>query len=226
MASPSRFTGWPAEAFDFYDRLAADNSRAWWAAHKDEYERWVREPMAALLAELAAEFGEGRIYRPYRDVRFSADKSPIKDHQGAVVMLEDSVGYYVQVSAAGLFVAGGWYAPAGQQLSRFRAAVAGGQAGHLRVLLSEVAAAGFDIDGRPLKTRPRGVPADHPDLDLLRYRALTVGRTWPPGLELADRRALTLVRDGWRSIAPLLEWLADTVGPAVDPALDPAHDPR
>jgi uncharacterized protein (TIGR02453 family) len=220
------FTGFPAEAFDFYERLAADNSRVWWNAHKDEYERWVRQPMASLLAELSEEFGEGRIYRPYRDVRFSADKSPVKDHQGAVVMLEDSIGYYVQISAAGLFVAGGWYAPAGQQLTRFRDAVDGGQAGHLRTLLSDVAAAGFEIDGRPLKTRPRGIAADHPDLDLLRFRALTVGRTWPPGPRLAERRALMLVRDGWRAIGPLLEWLADTVGPAVDPALDPAHDPE
>lgn len=213
------FTGFPAEAFDFYDRLAADNSRVWWAAHKEEYQRWVREPMGALLAELAPEFGEGRIYRPYRDVRFSNDKSPIKDHQGAVVMLEDSVGYYVRVSAAGLFVAGGWYAPAGQQLGRFRAAVDEDQAGLLRGLLATVEQAGFEVDGRPLKTRPRGVAADHPDLDLMRFRALTVGRSWPPGPALASKRALTLVRDGWRAIGPLLEWIADTVGPAEDPAV-------
>lgn len=93
VPEPGRFAGFPAEAFEFYEALAGNNTRPWWAEHKAEYERAVRGPLVALLAELEPEFGEGKVYRPYHDTRFSKGKPPIKDHQGAVVMLEDAVGY-------------------------------------------------------------------------------------------------------------------------------------
>ena len=72
------FKGWPVEALEFYEGLEADNSKVYWTEHKDTYTTAVHGPMAALLSDLADEFGEGRIFRPYRDVRFSADKSPYK----------------------------------------------------------------------------------------------------------------------------------------------------
>ena len=72
------FRGWKAEALEFFDGLEADNSKAYWQAHKTEYETLVRAPMEALLIELEPEWGEGRVFRPYRDVRFSKDKSPYK----------------------------------------------------------------------------------------------------------------------------------------------------
>ena len=72
------FKGWPAEALEFYEGLEADNSKVYWTDHKDIYTDAVHAPMAALLCRPGGEFGEGRIFRPYRDVRFSADKSPYK----------------------------------------------------------------------------------------------------------------------------------------------------
>jgi uncharacterized protein (TIGR02453 family) len=215
------FTGFPAEAFDFYEALAANNTRPWWQEHRAEYEAHVRAPLEALVGELEPEFGAGHLYRPYRDARFSKDKTPIKDHQGAVVGLEDSVGYYVQVSAEGLMVAGGWYAPAGQQLARFREAIEAGHATEVRRMLATLAKQGWEIDGQQLKTRPRGVAPDHPDLDLLRMRALTGAKRYPVEPWLGSRKALTTVRAGWRQLRPLMEWLADHVGPAQDPALPP-----
>ncbi|MFN8169465.1 MAG: DUF2461 domain-containing protein [Candidatus Nanopelagicales bacterium] len=104
-----RFTGFPAEAFEFYEALRADNTKTFWAAHKDDYQRAVRAPLEALMAELEPEFGPASVFRPYRDVRFSKDKTPYKDHQGAFCGAEDGVGWYVQVSADGLMVAGGWW---------------------------------------------------------------------------------------------------------------------
>lgn len=213
----SRFEGFPVEAFEFYDALAANNTRAWWQDHKADYQRLVREPLAALLGELAGEFGQAHLYRPHRDTRFSKDKTPLKDHQGGYVGIEDAVGYYVQLSADGLMVAGGWYAPEGQQVARYREAVLAGHAGHVRALLAQAAKQGWQVDGRPLKTRPRGVAADHPDLDLLRFRALTLHRDHPAAEWMGTRRALTLVRQGWRQVRPLTEWLADHVGPATPP---------
>lgn len=212
-----RFTGFPAEAFEFYDALAENNTRPWWSEHKAEYERAVRGPLQALMTELADEFGVGKIYRPYNDTRFAKGKPPIKDHQGAVVELEDSVGYYVQVSATGLMVAGGWYAPMGQQVHRFREAVDGPRGAELERLVA-AARRRFDVDGRPLKTKPKGYDAENPRIDLLRFRALTVARTYEAGPELESRTAFTRVRGDWRAMRPLLEWLADNVGPGSDPA--------
>jgi len=109
--------------FDFYEALAVDNSKTWWTAHKDTYDVAVKQPFVDLLAELEGEFGEGKVFRPYRDVRFSKEKTPYKDHQGAFVGVEDGMGWYVQVSASGLMVAGGWYSSAPKQLARYRDAV-------------------------------------------------------------------------------------------------------
>ena len=113
------FRGWPDEAIDFYDGLEEDNSRAYWTAHKATYDDAVKAPMEALLADLAPEFGEGKIFRPNRDVRFSHDKSPYKTAIGAVF----GGGGYVQLSGAGLAVGRGMYAMATDQLERFRDAV-------------------------------------------------------------------------------------------------------
>ncbi|HEX4162146.1 MAG TPA: DUF2461 family protein, partial [Acidimicrobiales bacterium] len=72
------FKGWPETALAFYEGLEADNSKTYWLDHKEVYERDVKAPMDALLAELTAEFGEPKLFRPYRDTRFSRDKSPYK----------------------------------------------------------------------------------------------------------------------------------------------------
>ncbi len=92
------FSGWPEEALDFYDGLAVDNSKSYWTEHKAVYEDKILRPMTELTEELAPEFGEPKIFRPYRDVRFSKDKSPYKTHIGAVI---GGTGY-IQLSAEGL----------------------------------------------------------------------------------------------------------------------------
>ena len=113
------FRGWKVEALEFFEGLEADNSKTYWQRNKAVYEQEVRAPMEALLAELAPEWGEGRIFRPYRDVRFSPDKSPYKTHMGALIG-----GGYVQLSAEGLSAGCGMWEMASDQLERYRAAVA------------------------------------------------------------------------------------------------------
>ena len=139
------FRGWAAEAIEFYEGLEADNSKAYWQAHKATYETEVRAPMEALLAELAPEFGDGKLFRPYRDVRFSADKSPYKTHTGA--LLEKG---YVQFSADGLAAGYGMWEMAPDQLERYRAAVDDDGAGE------DLAATLADTrEGRPRDHEPR-----------------------------------------------------------------------
>ena len=114
------FRGWTAEAIEFYEGLEADNSKTYWNENKSVYENLVLRPMTELLAELAPEFGETKLFRPYRDVRFSADKAPYKTAIGATLEL----GGYVQLSAEGLAVGSGMWMMAPDQLERYREAVA------------------------------------------------------------------------------------------------------
>ena len=79
------FSGIPVAALDCYEDLEADNSKAFWTAHKEIYDGCVRAPIVELTAQLEEQFGPAKIFRPYRDVRVSKDKTPYKTHQGAVV---------------------------------------------------------------------------------------------------------------------------------------------
>src|SRR5262249_49705902 len=212
---PRRSSGvFPGGAFAFYEGLEADNPRRFWDAHKTEYQRYVREPMAALAGELEAEFGPATIFRPHRDIRFSADKSPYKPYQGAFVERFAGTGFYVQVSADGLLASGGFHSHAPDQVERYRAAVDAGSTGkRLAGIIAALRQDGLAIGGDQLKTRPRGVTADHPRLELLRHRSLTARRDWPAGPQLHDRQALSLVRQTWTQLIPLCDWLSEHVGP-------------
>ncbi len=113
------FTGWPARRWSSTAGSRPTTRRRTGPSHRDEYDAFVLEPMQALLEDLGDEFGEGRIFRPYRDIRFSADKSPYKTAIGATL----GGSGYVQFSAAGLGVGAGCHVMAPDQLARFRAAV-------------------------------------------------------------------------------------------------------
>lgn len=215
-ARAESFAGFPAETFEFYEHLSANNTRAWWADHKAEYERLVRRPLTAMLGELESEFGSAHVFRPHRDARFSKDKTPMKDHQGAVIQVEDAVAYYVQISSSGLMVGAGWYSPQGQQQRRYRESVDGPVGGELEVLLAALPRR-FELDGRPLATRPRGYDADNPRIELLRYRMLVASSTYPVAPWMDTRQALDTVRADWQALQPLVEWLADHIGPADNP---------
>ena len=209
------FEGFPAEAFGFYERLEADNTREFWNAHKGEYQRFVREPMIALGEELEEEFGPATVFRPNRDIRFSADKSPYKTYQGMFVERVPGTGLHAQLSADGVLASGGFHAHAPDQVERFRSAVDAEPAGQaLASIVDRFGRQGLAVGGDQLKTRPRGIPADHPRLELLRYRSLTASRDWPVGPAVCGRSALDLIRQTWLQMVPLCDWLGEHVGAA------------
>ncbi|MBF6330690.1 DUF2461 domain-containing protein [Nocardia transvalensis] len=211
----SGFAGFPFAGLDFYEDLEADNSKAFWTAHKHVYDKAVREPMVALCAELEADFGPAKIFRPYRDVRFSKDKSPYKDHQGAVVHTAPGAGWYVQIGAPGLFVAGGVYGTSPEQLSRLRTTIDDEVRGHeLEQILDGLSAVGYSIGGEKLKTRPKGYPADHPRIDLLRHKSLLVSKDFGAPDWLETPRTAKEVRKSWETMRPLVEWLSAVIGGA------------
>jgi uncharacterized protein (TIGR02453 family) len=203
------FSGWPAEALDFYEGLEADNSKAYWTAHKAVYDQKVLGPMSELLEELAPEFGEAKIFRPYRDVRFSKDKSPYKTSIGAVI--GDG---YVQLSVQGLAAGSGMWMMAPDQLGRYRQAVASDETGAEleRVIAGveghEVTVHGHDV----LKTAPRGYPADHPRIALLRYKGVTTWKEWPVEPWLGTPAAKDRVSAFLVASSPLCAWLGANVG--------------
>ena len=213
------FAGFPAAAFTFYERLSTHNTKAWWEQHRSTYDTCIKAPLVGLLEALEPEFGAFKVYRPYRDTRFSKDKTPLKDHQGAVVMIEDAVGYYVQISASGVLVGGGLYAPAPSQLARVRAAIDSAAVAPLEKQLATLRRArpAWEIDVAPLKTRPKGIAADHPRLELLRMTRLVFTRVYDDPKIVESAKFLDAIRRDWRAITPVLEWLADHAGPTEDP---------
>ena len=205
------FRGWPVESIEFYEGLIDDNSKAYWQANKQIYDRDVAGPMNELLEELADEFGEGKIFRPYRDVRFSKDKSPYKTMMGAALTGRG----YVQFSVDGLGVGSGYYSMEPPQLERFRKAIVNETTGpELDRIVEAVSDAGANISAHDLlKTAPRGYPKDHPRIELLRHKGLITWREWPPGAWLGTAKAKQRVVDALRAGRPLVGWLDEHVGP-------------
>ena len=202
------FRGWRAEALEFFEGLEADNSKAYWHAHKAVYEQEVRAPMEALLAELEPTYGEGKIFRPYRDVRFSADKSPYKTNIAATIGRR-----YVQLNADAFGVGCGRWEMSSEDLERYREAVDDDRSGRELVKLVEAASdAGLEISGHEvLKTAPRSYPKDHPRIELLRYKGITAWREWPVGTWLGTKRVKDRVTDFFDASAPLDKWLERNV---------------
>lgn len=208
------FEGFPDEGLVFYEGLEADNTKTYWTRNKAAYDAHIKTPLVAMMEELAPEFGTAKVFRPYRDVRFSHDKTPYKTHQGAVIHPEGRASaVYVQISADGLRVSGGCWRLESDQVARFRRAVADGVQGpRLEKEIARLAAADWSIEGDRLSRVPAGYDADAPRLDLLKHKSLYASRNWEPAEWLHSRRALGEVRDAWRDLTALNAWLDDNVG--------------
>ena len=206
------FRGWPAEALEFYEGLEADNSKTYWQANKAVYEEHVLAPMQALLEELEPEFGAAKIFRPYRDVRFSKDKTPYKTAIAATLV----EGGYVHLDSGGLGAGSGMYHLAADQLERFRRAVDDDATGtDVAALVATARDAGMDVAAHDvLKLAPKGYPKDHPRIDLLRQKGLITWQQWPAGKWLGTAKAKDRVVDFLRASGPINEWLHTNVGPS------------
>jgi uncharacterized protein (TIGR02453 family) len=204
------FAGIPVAALDFYEDLEADNTKSFWTAHKHVYDESVRAPLEALAHELEPEFGSAKLFRPYRDVRFAKDKTPYKTAQGAWF---GETGVYLQISAAGLFVAGGYWDTSSAQVDRLRRAVADDVAGAaLERTVKAVQKAGFELGGETITRVPSGYDKDHPRGELLKYKSLTAHREIGSPDWLSTKRAKSEIAKSWRKLAPLISWLETHVG--------------
>jgi uncharacterized protein (TIGR02453 family) len=210
------FTGFPDEAIHFYEGLTADNSRTYWLANKSVFERAVKAPMLALLDELA-DFGPFHVFRPNKDVRFSKDKTPYKDHIGAYGESQGGAGFYVHFSATEMLAGSGYYHMESDQLDRYRAALDGDAVGGEIVAITDaLRKKGLEFSAiSALKTAPRGYARDHPRIDLLRLKGLVGTRRWTPAHWMQTKAVVKRVRETWEVAAPMNAWLDAHVGPSI-----------
>jgi uncharacterized protein (TIGR02453 family) len=216
------FTGFGPQVHDFFAALAEHNDRDWFLAHKPDYRTSVREPFEALLAELEPVFGPGRLFRINRDVRFSADKSPYKTVQGAVIERGERGTLYVQVNAEGAMVGAGVPQFDPGQLRRYREAVAGDAGAELATLVARLRRSSFAVgtldDGDvadgvgDLKRVPTPYPADHPRADLLKLKRIIAARSFERPAWLRSHAAVDRITSVWQRLDPLGDWLAEHVG--------------
>ena len=218
----TRFEGFSPEVHEWFRGLEADNSKAYFAAHRQFFEDEVRGQMEALLTELGERFGgEVKLFRQNRDIRFSADKSPYKTNTYGVLRATEiaAQGLYASISARGLVAGSGYHMMGRDQLDRYREAVAEDEHGtELSKLLGKVEKAGLEVWGESLATAPRGYPKDHERIALLRRKSLSLGATTSAERGISRADGLRFVTRTWRAAAPVTGWLDEHVGATTLPA--------
>jgi uncharacterized protein (TIGR02453 family) len=204
---------WPPEAIEFLRELEDNNDRDWFKANRSRYDSDLVEPAKDLAAQLA-HLGEAHMFRPYNDTRFHM-RPPIKEQLGLAIGYGGAGGYYVELSLDGLLVAAGLHHPASDQLGRYRAAIDDGRraAGFERAL-GTAKAAGLEPSPPQLKRAPRGYPIDHPRIERLRMKEITVYRRHALEPWLHKPECQSRIRSELESARPLVAWLAKQVGPA------------
>jgi uncharacterized protein (TIGR02453 family) len=229
MAQPEkmRFEGFADGDGSFFRKLAKNNERDWFLAHKTEFEEGWNAPMKALLAEVRdavdaryahCDLDEPKVFRIFRDVRFSKDKSPYKTHLGGFVPLKRAgkkatdlpMALYFHVGAKERFGAAGHYMMEPDSLARFRGAVADDKRGReLARILAALDKKGFGADSHDrLKRVPKGFDPEHPRAELLKRKGLTVSFPPVPAPLMTTPRLVKWLADGCKATATLVEWLA------------------
>jgi uncharacterized protein (TIGR02453 family) len=206
------FRGFPREALDFLRDLEADNDRDWFKQNRARYDEHLLAPVRALAGDLSA-FGRSHVFRPWNDTRFHPGP-PIKEHIGLTLGYEGGGGYYVELSLDGLLVAAGLYSPARDQLDRLRQGIDSSRtAASLSRAIGRAHRAGLELGGPDLKRGPRGYPADHPRMDLLRRRRMIVFHRHDLAAWLHRPDAGARIRGQLEAATPLVRWLRQHVGP-------------
>ena len=197
------FNGFPREAFTFFRDLKTHNNRDWFQEHKEIYERACRDPLKALVAALDP-LGAARISRINRDMRFSRDGGPYKNHIATGID-----GYYISLSAEGIYVATGLYKPEPPTLARLRAAIGSPASGRaIGTIIATLRRKGYEVGTHEsLRTAPKGFASDHPRIELLRMKDIYAGRMMKPDASLATPKALDEIKRAMADVRPLRDWM-------------------
>jgi uncharacterized protein (TIGR02453 family) len=190
------FAGFPKEGIVFLKQLKKNNNREWFEKNRGKYEAFVKAPMQSLIAsvkphfeQFASEFDlnpKRSIFRVYRDVRFSSDKTPYKTHIAAHFVLRGKPkgfvgsGYYLHVEPGEVFVGGGIYIPESDQLKKIRKAIATRSEEFLSLVENRrFKKLFYPFEWSQLKRIPKGYDENHPMATWLKYKQFFVGVTRP-----------------------------------------------
>jgi uncharacterized protein (TIGR02453 family) len=186
------FIGFPKEGLYFMRRLKRNNNRFWFEKHKDEYESFIKLPMQSLIVSLQPEFEKfapefdlhpkRSLFRIYRDIRFSKDRTPYKTHAAAHFVVRgkpkglEGSGYYLHIEPGEVFLGAGIYIPDNDQLKKIRKALDIKAIEFLRIIKKTRFKKLFGLpDGNKLQRVPQGYPADHPMAEWLKLKQFFVG---------------------------------------------------
>lgn len=206
----------------FLADLKRNNRRDWFDANRPRYQA-ARGEFIALVDALIAGIAhfephalelepEDCIFRINRDTRFAKDKTPYKPNLGAFITDRGRkvarAGYYIHLEAGNCMTAGGLYLPPAPELKAVRRALLEDAAPLRKILAARgfVAAFGRELPGIRVKTAPRDVPKDHPDLDLLRYQSFEVYRAYADRAVLEPGFVKACVRD-FAVMSGFVRWL-------------------
>ncbi len=226
------FGGVPPETIRFLRQLSRNNNRDWFQAHHDEYRRFLIEPAMDLveaLGEGLQALGKGihaepkiggSVMRINRDIRFSKDKRPYKDHldlwfwQGGGPSRERP-GYWFRLTTKELILGAGMhdFGAKPELLQRYRDAVVDPRKGPaLARAVEKVRSAGCDVGGRRFKRVPKGFDPEHPRAELLLHDGLHAGITMSHPKELHAPSFAEFCVRRYRDFTPIQEWLVGLVG--------------
>lgn len=207
---------WPPEALQFLRELEDNNDRDWFRANRHRYDEHLMAPARALAEKLKG-LGTPHFFRPYNNLRFRPGP-PLKEQLGVAIGYGAAGGFYFELSLDGLLVAAGLHHPASDQLERFRAAIDDDRkARGFERAVAAARRADLQLSEPELKRAPRGYPLNHPRIDRLRLRELTVARRHALEPWLHEPACDEVVSSELRAARPLVKWLAETVGPSTQP---------
>jgi uncharacterized protein (TIGR02453 family) len=222
-------------ALRFLRGLARHNAKPWFESHKLEYEEHVRGPMHELIEEMDARFAgfapeftgdpKRSMFRIYRDVRFSRDKSPYKthaacwfrhrnaDHKVGSEAEGGGAGFYFHVEPGASLAAGGIWMPPRPVLNQLRDGIAQDPKGFERLVTHPLFRRRFGgpSDEAVLIRMPRGYRDDHPAARWLKYQSFTVSRRLTDAHVTSTRLAGRL-QDEFEAMLPLVRWLNARLG--------------
>ena len=220
------------EGITFLRNLARHNDREWFTPRKAIFEAELKEPMLAIIRKITDAMidfaphhvrpAEKSLFRIYRDTRFSNDKRPYKTHIAAWWAHQgldktSGAGYYFHVSAQEVVIAAGAYMPEKDQLSAIRHWLLDNHHGFRKVLQSPATKKAFtEFEGNALTRPPKGFPADHPAMDLVRCRQWGLSATMPAETAL-DPRISGIVARHFKLAAPVVDALNTPIADALKP---------
>jgi len=231
-SAPAALPYFRPAALTFLRNLKRHTDRDWFQPRKAVFDAELKEPMLAILRkinEAMIDFAPSHIrpaekclFRIYRDTRFSGDKRPYKTHVAAWwthsgLEKTSGAGYYFHVSGSEVVIAAGSYMPEKEQLAQIRHWLLDHHADFRKLLQKPAIRRAFEeFEGNPLTRPPKGFPAEHPGMDLIRCRQWGLAATLPVSEALKPSLAATILRH-FRLAAPVVDALNTPLAAAQSP---------